>query len=220
MHLLLVEDDLDLGFALQRSLGAQGYACTWVRCIKDGRAHTDSPADGFDCVVLDLGLPDGRGIDLLRFWRRNQKNFPVIVLTARDAVASRIDGLDAGADDYVIKPVTTEELASRIRAVTRRAAGQASQVWDIGKIRIDVGRREVSLDDRLVTLSPREFQIVEELARNVGEVVTKHRMARALQPFGDPLEFSTLDWHIHNLRRKLGPGLIQTVRGVGYCLGE
>lgn len=220
MHLLLVEDDLDLGAALQRSLNAQGYACTWVRSIRDARAHTSEAREGFDCVVLDLGLPDGQGLDLLRYWRGNQRNVPVIVLTARDAVASRIDGLDAGADDYVIKPVATGELASRIRAVTRRAAGQASSIWEFGKLRINVGRREISLDGAPVALSPREFQIVEELARNAGEVVPKHRMASALQPYGEPLEFSTLDWHIHNLRRKLGAGIIQTVRGVGYCLDE
>jgi two-component system response regulator BasR len=220
MHLLLVEDDLDLGAALQRSLKAQGHACIWVRSIRDARAHTGKHMEDFDCVVLDLGLPDGQGLDLLGHWRSGQRDFPVIVLTARDAVASRIAGLDAGADDYVIKPVTTEELASRIRAVTRRAAGQASAIWDFGRLRINASRREISIEGKPVALSPREFQIVEILARNAGEVVPKHRMASALQPYGEPLEFSTLDWHIHNLRRKLGNGIIQTVRGVGYCLGE
>ena len=217
MHILLVEDDLDLGAALQRALGGHGFACTWVRGVRDARAQ----AEGFglfDCAVLDLGLPDGEGLDLLRQWRRNHLSLPVIVLTARDAVASRVDGLDAGADDYVIKPVAPEELASRIRAVTRRAAGQASLMWEIGKLCIDVGKREIRLDGATVALSPREFQIVEVLARNAGEVVPKHRMARTLQPYGEPLEFSTLDWHVHNLRRKLGVDTIQTVRGVGYCL--
>jgi two-component system response regulator BasR len=104
--------------------------------------------------------------------------------------------------------------------VTRRAAGQASAIWDFGRLRINASRREISIEGKPVALSPREFQIVEVLARNAGEVVPKHRMASALQPYGEPLEFSTLDWHIHNLRRKLGNGIIQTVRGVGYCLGE
>ena len=219
MHILLVEDDLDLGAALQRTLAGHELACTWVRGVRDARAHAEA-SEVFACAVLDLGLPDGEGLDLLRHWRRQRLVLPVIVLTARDAVASRIDGLDAGADDYVIKPVAPEELASRIRAVTRRAAGQVSSVWEIGKLRIDTGRRELRFDGVPVALSPREFQIVEELARNAGEVVPKHRMARSLQPYGEPLEFSTLDWHIHNLRRKLGASLIQTVRGVGYCLGE
>jgi len=152
MHLLLVEDDLDLGTALQRSLNAQGHACTWVRSIRDARAHTGERMEDFDCVVLDLGLPDGQGLDLLGHWRSSQRNFPVIVLTARDAVASRIAGLDAGADDYVIKPVTPEELASRIRAVTRRAAGQASAIWDFGRLRINMGRREISIEGKPVAL--------------------------------------------------------------------
>jgi len=217
MHILLVEDDLDLGAALQRALGGHGFACTWVRGVRDARAQAED-FGLFACAVLDLGLPDGEGLDLLRQWRRNHLNLPVIVLTARDAVASRVDGLDAGADDYVIKPVAPEELASRIRAVTRRAAGQASSKWEIGKLCIDVGKREIRLDGVTMALSPREFQIVEELARNAGEVIPKHRMARMLQPYGEPLEFSTLDWHVHNLRRKLGAGVIQTVRGVGYCL--
>ena len=219
MHILLVEDDLDLGAALQRALGSHGIACTWVRGMRDAQAQMCMEESArFVCAVLDLGLPDGEGLDLLRQWRRNRLNMPVIVLTARDAVASRIDGLDAGADDYVIKPVAPEELASRIRAVTRRAAGQACSVWEIGKLCIDVSRHEIRLAGEAVALSPREFQIVEELARNAGEVIPKHRMARMLQPYGEPLEFSTLDWHVHNLRRKLGASVIQTVRGVGYCL--
>lgn len=218
MNILLVEDDLDLGAALQRALAGHELACTWVRSVRDARAQAEA-SEVFACAVLDLGLPDGEGLDLLRHWRRQRLALPVIVLTARDAVASRIDGLDAGADDYVIKPVAPEELASRIRAVTRRAAGQISSAWEIGKLRIDTGRRELQLDGVPVALSPREFQIVEELARNAGEVVPKHRMAQSLQPYGEPLEFSTLDWHIHNLRRKLGANLIQSVRGVGYCLG-
>lgn len=219
MHLLLIEDDLDLGTALQRALRAHGFACTWVRGVKDATLQLEA-SDLFACAVLDLGLPDGEGLELLRAWRRKQHTLPVIVLTARDAVSSRVDGLDAGADDYVIKPVTPEELASRIRAVTRRAGGWSSSEWEIGKLRIHVGRREVSQNGVPVLLSPKEFQIVEELTRNAGEVVTKHRMAQLLQPYGDPLEFSTLDWHIHNLRRKLGAEAIQTMRGVGYFLGR
>lgn len=219
MHLLLVEDDLDLGAALQRALVGHGFACTWVRSVKDARLQVEA-SDLFACAVLDLGLPDGEGLELLRAWRRTGVMLPVIVLTARDAVASRVAGLDAGADDYVVKPVAPEELASRIRAVTRRAAGQLSSEWVVGTLRIHIGRREVRQHGALVSLSPKEFQIIEELARNGGDVVTKHRMAQLLQPYGDPIEFSTLDWHIHNLRRKLGAGVIQTVRGVGYFLGE
>lgn len=219
MHILLVEDDIDLGAALQRALHGHGFTCTWVRDVRDARAQV-AASELFACVVLDLGLPDGEGLDLLRNWRRHQVLLPVIVLTARDAVASRVDGLEAGSDDYVVKPVAPEELASRIRAVTRRAAGQASSEWQIGKLHINIGKREIHLDGVVIALSPREFQIVEELARYAGDVVPKHRLARCLQPYGEPLEFSTLDWHIHNLRRKLGTGIVQTVRGVGFCLSE
>jgi two-component system response regulator BasR len=219
MHLLLIEDDLDLGSALQRALMGHGYVCTWVRSVKDARLQVQA-SEQFACLVLDLGLPDGEGLELLRAWRRDGVVVPVIVLTALDAVASRVSGLDAGADDYVIKPVAPVELASRIRAVTRRAAGQSSSAWAFGTMQIHTGRREVSLDSVPIPLSPKEFQIIEELARHAGQVVTKHRMAQLLQPYGDPLEFSTLDWHIHNLRRKLGASMIQTVRGVGYFLSE
>lgn len=220
MHLLLVEDDLDLGAALRRSLGRHGYACTWVRSARDAQGQADQNANLFACAILDLGLPDGDGLDLLRQWRNARQTLPIIILTAHDALASRVTGLDAGADDYIIKPVAIEELVSRIRAVTRRSIGQASAVWEVGGLQVDIGKREVRMDGETIALSPREFQIIEELARHAGDVVPKHRIAQVLHPFGEPLEFSTLDWHIHNLRRKLGANAIQTVRGVGYSLGE
>ncbi|MGN6831273.1 response regulator [Paucibacter sp. M5-1] len=218
MHILLVEDDLDLGADLQKALKAHGLSSEWVRTLAQARALC-GPADEsmpYVCAVLDLGLPDGEGLTLLREWRRAALALPVILLTARDALEARVAGLDAGADDYVIKPVQAAELASRVRAVTRRAAGQASSIWTLGSISIDMGRREVRTDEELVSLSPREFAIVAELARHGGGVVTKHRLVRAVAPLGEALEFSALEWHIHNLRRKLGEDCIRTVRGVGY----
>jgi len=216
MHLLLVEDDLELGGELQRALAGHGLTSEWVRGVASARALTaDTDTLPYACVLLDLGLPDGQGLDLLRAWRRDHLAVPVIVLTARDDLASRVAGLDAGADDYVIKPAAPIEIASRVRAVTRRAAGQASAVWTVGPLQVDTRKREVRADG----LSPKEFQIVEELARHAGEVVAKHRLSRAVSPLGEPLEFSALEWHIHNLRRKLGDDCIRTVRGVGYCLG-
>lgn len=220
MHLLLIEDDLDLGADLQRALGNHGFTSEWVRSLKDARARLDPSLDPLHaCAVLDLGMPDGRGLDLLREWRTAGQSLPVIVLTARDALASRVVCLDAGADDYVVKPVAAEELASRIRAVTRRAAGHASAVWSVGRLQIDLSRHEVRSAGSAVPLSPREFRIVAELARHAGTVVPKHRVARAVAPLGDPMEFSALEWHVHNLRRKLGGDSIHTVRGVGYRLG-
>ncbi len=219
MHLLLVEDDLDLGAEVQRSLAGRGFTSAWVRRAKEAKAFGDAAnSAGFSCALLDLGLPDGEGLDVLRGWRDQGFAVPVIVLTARDAVASRVIGLDDGADDYLIKPVAPEELVSRIRAVTRRAAGHTSALWSVGRLQIDLRAREVWADGFAVALSPKEFSIVAELARRAGEVVPKHRIASALAPLDQPLEFNALEVHIHNLRRKLGAEAIRTVRGVGYCL--
>jgi two-component system, OmpR family, response regulator QseB len=221
MHLLLIEDDLELGAELQRALNGHGLTSEWVRGVKHARSLTIDAAEAhFACAVLDLGLPDGQGLDLLRAWRHADLTLPVIVLTARDALESRVAGLDAGADDYVIKPVAPLELASRIRAVTRRAAGQASAVWSVGPLTIDISKREVRADGVVVALSPKEFLIVAELARHPGKVVPKHRLAQAVSPLNEPLEFSALEWHVHNLRHKLGEDCIRTVRGVGYVLSE
>jgi two-component system, OmpR family, response regulator QseB len=221
MHILLVEDDLELGAELQRALMTRGFTSEWVRQVKDADAfvqdHSEFP---YVCVLLDLGLPDGQGMDLLRRWRARGESVPVIVLTARDAVESRVLGLDAGADDYLIKPVAVEEIASRIRAVARRAAGQAAAIWTVGGLQIDPEKREVRVDGRPVALSPKEFLIVFELARQSGKVVPKHRIAQAIAPLGQPMDFGALEFHIHNLRRKLGEDCVRTVRGVGYCIAE
>lgn len=222
MHLLLVEDDLELGAELQRALSGHGLTSEWVRSARHARALTNLEAPGelphFACAVLDLGLPDADGIDLLQHWRQRQLSLPVIVLTARDALETRVAALDAGADDYVIKPCAPLEIASRVRAVVRRSAGQSSLVWTVGAVQIDTGRHEVRIGGELVALSPKEYQILIELARQPGETVPKHRLARAVAPLAEPMEFSALEWHIHNLRRKGGQHLVRTVRGVGYCL--
>ena len=222
MHRLVVEDDLELGAELQRALSGYGLTSEWVRGTRHARAMTEGECDDdtphFACVLLDSRLPDGDGIDLLVHWRRRSISMPVIVMSARDAVELRVAALDAGADDYVIKPCAPVEIASRIRAVVRRTAGQASQLWNVGALRIATGTREVRVDGEILPLSPKEYQIVVELARLPGETVSKQRLARAVAPLSEPLEFSALEWHIHNLRRKIGTQLIRTVRGVGYCL--
>lgn len=220
MHLLLVEDDLDLGAEIQRALQGRGFSSVWLRCARDARAHLAQAEDAaIACVLLDLGLPDGEGLDLLKELRASGSDLPVIVLSARDALHSRVAGLDAGADDYLIKPIEPAELASRIRAVTRRVGGHSSQVWSVAGLQIDTGRREVQIDGDVIGLSPKEFMIVAELARHAGRVLPKHRLARSLAPLGEPLEFNALEVHVHNLRRKLGADTIRTVRGVGYVLG-
>lgn len=224
MHLLLVEDDLDLGAEVQRALAGYRLSSEWVRSVAAARALTDPPQDAnscrFACALLDLGLPDGDGLSLLKHWRRQGLKLPVIVLTARDALEMRVAGLDAGADDYVVKPIAPQELASRVRAVTRRSGGHASEKWQVGSLTLNIARHEISKDGVPVALSPKEFGLLTELARHAGAVVARHRLAQALAPLGEPLDFGALEWHISNLRRKLGEPCIRTVRGVGYGLVE
>lgn len=215
MHLLLIEDDLDLGRALQSALRVEGLSSEWLRRAADVPAAVDAR---IDCVLLDLALPDGSGLDLLRRWRDAGVQVPVIVITARSAVVDRLAGLDGGADDFVVKPFATPELISRIRAVLRRAARQASERWVLGPLVIEPRRRQVARDGLPLALSPREFQILLELAREPGAVVAKGQLSQRLEPLGEPLDFSALEVHISNLRRKIGPDAIRTVRGVGYSL--
>lgn len=214
MHLLIIEDDLDLGAALQQSLKAEQITSTWVRRAADvPRDMADAPCDA---VLLDLTLPDGEGLDLLQRWRRAGLAVPVLVITARATLEDRLAGLDGGADDFIIKPFATAELVSRLRAVLRRSARQASEVWQLGALQIEPRRHEVRLDGALLELSPREFQLLLELAREPGQVVAKSALAQRLAPLGEPLEYSVLEVHLSNLRRKIGAQRIHTVRGVGY----
>ena len=216
MHLLIIEDDLDLGIALQRALKTEDMSSEWFRrCADAPRRPADS---GYDCVLLDLMLPDGSGMDLLRRWRRAGVDLPIIVITARTALDDRLDGLDQGADDFVMKPFATEELVSRIRAVVRRAARQSSEVWEFGDLRIEPRRHVARVGKEAVDLSLREFQLLVELAREHGNVLAKSALAQRLNPLGDPLEAGAVEVHVSNLRRKIGASRIHTVRGVGYML--
>lgn len=215
MHILLIEDDLDLGRALQSALRVEGFSSEWRRRAADVPATPDA---GIDCVLLDLALPDGEGLDLLRRWRGAGLQLPVIVITARSAVPDRLAGLDGGADDFVVKPFATEELVARIRAVLRRAAHQASERWTVGALVVEPRIRRVTRDGVPIALSPREFQILLELAREPGAVLAKGQLAQRLAPLGEAVDFSALEVHISNLRRKIGADAVQTVRGVGYLL--
>jgi two-component system, OmpR family, response regulator QseB len=216
MHILLIEDDLDLGRALQSALKVEGLSSEWHRRAADAPRQVD--AGQVDCVLLDLTLPDGSGYDLLERWRGAQNPVPVIVITARGAVEDRLAGLDGGADDFVVKPFATAELISRIRAVLRRTARQVSEQWVLGDLVIEPRNRRVHRSAQALDLSPREFQLLLELAREPGVVMPKGQLAQRLEPLGDPLDFSALEVHISNLRRKIGPELIRTVRGVGYAI--
>ncbi|WPH15494.1 response regulator transcription factor [Variovorax paradoxus] len=216
MHLLLIEDDLDLGPALQAALKVEGLSSEWRRRAADAPPRLDDAQ--FDCVLLDLSLPDGSGFDLLRRWRHAGGQTPVIVITARSALDDRLAGLDGGADDFVVKPFATAELISRIRAVLRRSARQASDSWTLGELVIEPRRHRVQLAGQAVALSQREFQILLELAREPGAVVAKSSLAQRLAPLGDPMDFAAIEVHMSNLRRKIGAERIRTVRGVGYLL--
>lgn len=216
MHILLIEDDLDLGRALQAALRVEHFTSEWVRRAADAPRTIDAAL--VDCVLLDLNLPDGSGFDLLARWRQGASRVPIIVITARSALDDRLAGLDGGADDFVIKPFATAELVSRIRAVIRRSARQGSEQWTIGTLEIEPARREVRLDGQALALSPREFQLVLELAREPGAVVAKDILAQRLEPLGDPVDFAAIEVHVSNLRKKIGAQRVRTVRGIGYLL--
>lgn len=216
MHILIMEDDLALGQALQQALKLEGVSSAWVRRAAD--APYSFAQESYDCVLLDLTLPDGAGLDLLRAWRRSGEAVPIIVITAQAALADRVAGLDAGADDFIVKPFATVELISRMRAVLRRYAQQASEVWTVGELRLEPKGHLARLGGVDLHLSRREFSLVLELAREPGVVIPKGVLAQRLEPLGDALDFGAIEVHISNLRRKIGAQRIRTVRGVGYML--
>ena len=167
-------------------------------------------------MLLDVNLPDGSGLALLAQWRRQGVAVPVIMITARTALEDRLSGLDGGADDYIVKPFATSELVSRIHAVRRRYAQQASEVWTFGTLAIEPRNHCARLAGAELELSPREFDLLMELAREPGRVVPKAELAQRLEPLGEPVNFSAIEVHLSNLRRKIGAERIRTVRGVGY----
>lgn len=216
MHILLIEDDLDLGHGLHRALLDHGFSCEWLRRVRDV-PHSLRNTD-YDCVLLDLNLPDGSGLDLLKRWRCQQTEVPVIVITARSTLEERLEGLDSGADDYLIKPFAIPELLARIHTVLRRCARQASNVWSFGALEIEPRRHRAMLDGRQLELSPREYCLLLELGRESGNVVSKSVLAQKIEPLGEAVDFGVLEVHMHNLRRKIGTERVKTVRGIGYML--
>jgi DNA-binding response OmpR family regulator len=215
MRVLLVEDDLTLGAALTQALQRAGFAPLWVR--RGAEARRQWAVELFDLVLLDIGLPDGSGVDLLRELRA-ESTLPVLMITALDGLEQRVGALRLGADDYLVKPFAIEELVARMHAVTRRHAGQASERWRVGPLQIDVAAQRVAVDGSEVALAPREFDLLVELARHRGRVVTRQRLEARLAGRGETLASNALDVHMHRLRRKLAPASIRTLRGIGFLL--
>jgi len=216
MHILLIEDDLDLGRGLQGALKVQGFTSEWLRRADMAPHRLDRGQ--FDCVLLDLSLPGGDGFGLLARWRRSGGTVPIIVITARTALEDRLAGLDGGADDFVVKPFATPELISRIRAVVRRTAQQAGELWTLGDLVIEPRAHVACIAGQRAELSPREFQLLLELAREPDAVIPKSQLSQRLEPLGDPLDHAAIEMHVSNLRKKIGASRIRTVRGVGYML--
>lgn len=220
MRVLLVEDDRLLGSALAGGLKHAGHTVDW---FQDGvAADAAVAATAYDAIVLDLGLPRRGGMDLLRAWRARERTraLPVLVITARDRIADRIAGLDAGADDYMVKPVDLDEMAARLRALERRRAGEGAPVIALGAIAIDPAAKTVTRDGAEVPLTPREFAILMVLARRKGHTLSVDQLRDALYGFAEDIDSNAIEVHVHNLRRKLGRMVVETVRGFGYRIGQ
>lgn len=215
MKILLVEDDLPLGQSLLRVLSNQGYAVIWLRLASEAQQYIQ--VEKFDTILLDIVLPDGSGLEILKTIRSRGDPVPVMMLTTRDAILDRVGGLDAGADDYLPKPFAIEELLSRVRVLLRRSRNQLTSAWRVGELSIDTSRRRVLIADDDVVLSAREYDILVTLAADPGKVMTRSQIERALI-LADGDDSNTIDVHIYNLRKKLGASRITTVRGVGYAL--
>ena len=224
MRLLLVEDDRMIGDSLRQALRLDGHAVDWV--VDAGAARAALASERFDSVLLDLGLPEARGqvvkpasgLALLRELRARGDATPVIVLTARDAVGDRVAGLDAGADDYLVKPFDLDELLARMRAVARRHAGRADSALEHAGVRLDPATREVTRDGQPVLLSAREFAVLEALMQRPGAVLSRAQLEDRLYGWGDAVESNAVPVYVHQLRKKLGAEYIQSMRGVGYFL--
>jgi two-component system response regulator QseB len=219
MRLLIVEDDLPLGGALATGLRQLGHV---VDVFTEGR-HADAALAEvqYDAVVLDLGLPNGDGLTWLERWRTAGMKVPVLILTARDQVDSRIAGLDRGGDDYLVKPISVDELAARLRAVLRRTSGFAHPVWQHGALEYDAAAKSVRWKGEPVELTPRELALLEVLLANPLRVLSKAQLQDKLYDWsGSEPESNALEVYVHHLRRKIDPRIVRTVRGVGYALGS
>lgn len=217
MRILLVEDDPVLGIAVRDQIIADGHSADWVKRL--GGADEAIHAAAFELVLLDLMLPDGRGLDFLKRLRSAGDATPVIVLTARDQISDRIAALDAGADDYLVKPFDLFELSARIRAVGRRYAGNPNPLVTLGELEIDLAARSVRRGGKAIPLTAREWSLFEAFVQRPNQLMSKPQLEERLYSFGAEVESNTIEVYIARLRKKLGTDVIETVRGMGYRLG-
>jgi two-component system response regulator QseB len=218
VRLLLVEDDSSLGDGICTAMEMDGYELVWVT---DGtKADRLLKQDHFDLIVLDLGLPGTSGLHVLKGMRARGDQTPVLILTAQDSIGDRVAGLDAGGDDYLIKPFDLNELSARLRALSRRISGHSSPVFRHGTIVLDLAAHSVTKEGQAVNVSPHEFLILRMLLENAGIVLSRNCLEEALYGWDTDVESNTVEVHIHFLRKKLGDSLIRTVRGVGYAIDK
>jgi two-component system response regulator QseB len=214
VRILLVEDDDMLGEAVRDGLRQESYVVDWVQDGDAARAALSTAV--FSAIVLDLGLPRTDGLSVLRWLRQSGQTTPVVIVTARDRVTDRITGLDAGADDYLLKPFDIDELTARLRAITRRVVGCAESMLTVGEVVLDLHQRVVTCQGEPAPLTAREYAVIELLMRKAGCLVTRAEIEEELYGFEDDIASNAIEVHIHNLRRKLGPDFIGNVKGRGY----
>ncbi len=218
MRILLVEDDSLLGDGLRAGLALEGYGVDWAR---DGEAaRLALLAEDYDACVLDLGLPRRDGLSVLKELRARGKTTPVLILTARDTTADKVAGLDAGADDYLLKPFELPELQARLRALLRRASGMAAPLLQHAGLSLDPVARRVSLAEAPVALSAREYALLHDFMTHIGHIRSRQELEGSLYAWGEEVESNTVEVYIHHLRKKIGAEMIRTVRGLGYVMGE
>jgi two-component system OmpR family response regulator/two-component system response regulator QseB len=216
MRILLVEDDRLLGDGIQAGLTQAGFAVDWVQDGAQGATALETGS--YAAVVLDLGLPILSGLELLRRLRAKSNAVPVLILTARDAIDDRVKGLDSGADDYVVKPFDLDELAARLRALTRRGKGEAASILRVHELELNPAEHRAQFRGTPVELSAREFSLLHELMLNAGRVLSREQLEQRLYAWGEEVESNAIEVHVHHLRRKLAPELVRTIRGVGYMM--
>ena len=218
MRVLLIEDDKLIGDGIKAGLIKMGFSVDWFTEGKQGLSALDSAP--YDAVVLDLSLPGMDGLDILRTWRQNGHDEPVLILTARDALEQRVAGLQQGADDYLCKPFALIEVAARLQALIRRRHGQVQTTLDHGSVSLDPINLTVTYNDDPIYLKPKEFALLELLLRNEGRVLPRPLIEEKIYNWDDDVSSNAIEVHIHHLRKKFGSSFIRTVHGIGYTLGE